>query len=230
MPSLSEAIVKLPPQSAITLSARSRILSSMLRRLGARSRFVMLSVTLYQLASYPITTGGMPSSALVIDGSIAISRNLLCSSPSDDKIYHQMSIVEAKALMEPSSMAIPASAIHPTGRYRLRSENLQTALPRCNESRSRFWGERRSITLGTSASVSGQAPGQRLRILPFPPPGRPTCCSTYRISSWRPPVPGSVSIPRRERPMDAPPSVGPGVGQCVTSGMNARLGQFCQNI
>jgi len=46
MPSLSEAIVKLPLQSAITLNARSRILSSTLRLLGPRSRFVMFPVAL----------------------------------------------------------------------------------------------------------------------------------------------------------------------------------------
>lgn len=34
MPSLSEASVKLPPQSAITFNARSLILSSTLRLLG----------------------------------------------------------------------------------------------------------------------------------------------------------------------------------------------------
>jgi hypothetical protein len=44
MPSLCEASVKLPPQSAITFNARARIVSSTLCRHGPRSRFVMVCV------------------------------------------------------------------------------------------------------------------------------------------------------------------------------------------
>jgi hypothetical protein len=58
MPSLSEAIVKLPPHSAITFNARTRTRPSTPRFPGPRSRFVMTLLLSAQSHSCTLGAGG----------------------------------------------------------------------------------------------------------------------------------------------------------------------------